>query len=233
MKSYTLAYHGVIPKVFMKFVEKKGATNGFRITTAILIFTLLAHSDPLSANETEGSLMTENPSLDNGYSTRLAMTLSLSTTFGLLGLGGTFVGIGIAVDSPGAIATGSIIGILGLIIGPSIGHSYLKNYNQAILTSMARSALFLLAGGMLIALVERNVVGEIDDETDVTLIVISCSAAAGILALDLYDFLTIPSAARKANEELKNRRVSLTFAPIITTRGDSRSVIGLGVVGKF
>jgi len=122
------------------------------------------------------------------YALSRARWLSYGTTgFGLALTVGVAV-IGGATRIPGLFLAGVIAADIVLAVGPSLGHYSLRNSTQAGTTLFGR--LVLLSGGTLMALL-TIVTGQDRD----WFIAGAAILGAGALALAIFDFATLKSAA--------------------------------------
>ena len=177
-----------------------------------------------------------------------ALRLSLIYTLSGVAAGGVLCGIGFGVMTAAHQAGfwfmigAGIIGGAGLIVGPSIGHFYAKNFSQAIPMLIARSLLYLGTPFLFFGYVasgEDLVFGTNDcgnddcpeAKYDNGFLVGGIITASLAVASTVIDIATTGLAAKKHNKRNKKLpKVSVTPALMRTASG---GVPGLMVSGTF
>jgi len=169
------------------------------------------------------------------YDPNFALWLSGTVTFGGLAVGGVFIVAG--TFSPGVPIAPLAIGgaILGgaLLLGPSAGHFYVKNYGWSLGRFGMRMALAGIGTfGMFMWMDSELCSDEYDDCGSGTWgLPIMIVASVGYVAIMAWDFATVKRAAREANARHRRSPVEVAVSPaLFGSRGRDG---GLMLVGRF
>ena len=191
----------------------------FSAALALMLVPLAAQAvspetDADTEIETEAASATRAPddSLErpDEYDPKVARLLSALSTLVPVAAGGslTFVFASRHVDNPAPlIVTAISIGSLGLIIGPSVGHFYSRNYLQGFMNMGLRVALGVLSTFSISAWASYGLCdadGPPCTDHRPWAIPTFAVSTIGFFGSIIYDLATASRSARKANEALRN-----------------------------
>ena len=151
-----------------------------------------------------------------------------------LSLGMTAAGIGMSAaglamkDGPFATSL-TTAGFAGVMLGPSAGHFYAREYGTPGL--YIRWASLAVAGAGLLMMVvgtTESVVGHGDDDKVGLGNALAIGGLVGVGVGATWDIVTAPSAAKRYNQE----RAALVFTPVVLPAADGPAA-GAGIVGRF
>jgi hypothetical protein len=189
----------------------------------------------------------ERPVLNSPYDRKKALWLSLGPTLGGVVLGGALVGSAFAVDKDTGRVT--MIGIgwsitgLAFIIGPSLGHFFVKNNKQAVLGLVLRT-VFSVAAPLLFNAGfwtgwSAGMSGEGGSGAVAAFFVFGALSSAVGLAWAIIDLATIPRAVQRANEKALERKEAeqkisgIAFAPMLAPGPYGSTTTGLAFSMRF
>lgn len=174
-----------------------------RILLATIAVLALSARGAEAQNQAPGASMSSElagQDIDARYSAGLALTAPIVATAASVAL----VSLGSSEDSDGLVK----MGLVGLAIGPSLGHIYTKDYRGVLIGSGLR-----IGGGLAVAAGAAIAVGSSlgagDGSGAAPLLLVGGAAALGGT---IYSIVDAPFSARRANE--KHRQMSVTPAPI-------------------
>ena len=130
---------------------------------------------------------------------------------------------------------------LGLVVGPSLPHFYVRNFKQAWPTMIGRLLLGGASGGMFAAAFTKECEEEGDEESegfypdpciDGGYLAGGIVTAVLTFALMAVDFATIGRATRRANLIRAEQSLELSVAPFVAPYGSS-TLVGLSLTGRF
>jgi len=204
------------------------------------------------------------PVLNSPYDQRRAYWISVGPTLGGFALGGAFVGLAFAGDDSagrvGMIVTGASLAGLAFLVGPSLGHFYIRNNLQGSLTLVFRALLSggaaaLFIGGSISSAFSSDPCGfmgcseedyengvdeqEPDDSGATGYFVGGALTSALAVALAIVDLATVHRAAQKANEKAAaagqaDAKISgVSFAPLVAPGPSGTATTGLAFSMRF
>ncbi|MCP4680191.1 MAG: hypothetical protein GY854_32790 [Deltaproteobacteria bacterium] len=133
------------------------------------------------------------------------------------------------------IPFGAVFSGLAFGVGPSLGHFYSDNWRHGWITLSIRT---VLVAGFATAAIGWFVGSLCDDEG------VTCSAhpilptltilcSSGALFLAIFDIVTAPRAARRANMRRRERPTEVSVVPVVSPDATGRINWGLGLSGTF
>jgi hypothetical protein len=192
------------------------------------------------------------------YREERALWLSFGTTLGGIVAGVAIVGLGFAFEGDTARVTMGGIGLgiagAGFLVGPGLGHFYVKNTKQAVWdlvlrTTFSGASAGLFAGGFGSAMGSAmchgySAIGGDSDEDEevedcpqnnsVVLFTFGGIAAATAIGLAIADLATVRRAAQRANEPAAASKVSnVSLVPVVAPGPDGSTTTGLAFSMRF
>jgi hypothetical protein len=176
-------------------------------------------------------------------SPRQALMLSLAPSAGSILVASAFWAIGYASNgfhrSLPIVGTGILV--LGLSVGPSIGHFYSGRVVYGVGASIGRMLGFAAASGLFIEAIisefeehDKNYGNEqYAEKTKGPKYMIAAAfiLTAGCLFWAVFDIVTAPRAARRENE--RRRKLRVVLAPTVLSDYANRKRTGIAILGQF
>ena len=202
--------------------------------------------------------------LNSPYDQRRAYWISVGPTLGGIVFGGALVGLAFAIENDsGRVATlgvGATIAGLAFLVGPSLGHFYVRNNLQGSLTLVFRTLLsggataFFFGAALVTAfsgpcsgfgLCEGDSVEEEENQGDDGgsafggYLAGGIITAAGALTLAIVDLATVQRAAQRANEKAAAEKETdakisgVAFAPLVVPGPNGTTTTGLAFSMRY
>jgi hypothetical protein len=243
---------GSAPVRESRTVERESAAAEVRAVARAMIRAVAERRSGTVSQDSEGSKESPQPerdwpALDSPYSRKKALWLSLGPTLGGVVLGGTLIGPAFAIenDSGRVAMLGIGVSITGLafIIGPSLGHFWVKNNKQAVLglvlrTVFSAAAPVLFNAGFWTGW-SAGMGGEGSSGAGTAFFVFGALSSAVGLTWAIVDLATVRRAAQRANEkaaaekEADAKISNVSFAPLFAPGPNGSTTAGFAFSMRF
>ncbi|MCP4680239.1 MAG: hypothetical protein GY854_33055 [Deltaproteobacteria bacterium] len=198
------------------------------IFETVFLFAFLTSSrTALAAYETTAQTSSRTVEIDRPYNPTTALLLSLIPTSVGVVTGTTFFAAATVNDNEILGGIGIVTTAGALALGPSIGHFYVRNVKQGVL-SISVSPVLSIGTVTCIAI-------GIIEVTNIPALwfTLGIVTFGGDIAFTVYNIATAPRAAYKSNEALRKRPDRFSILPAVFKTADNKPNYGIKASASF